>query len=91
MCMDNDIEMPTVKSTKPQTPLLTVDIFIIDEITSDLVLVKRKNEPQGWALPESRSSLANHRTARACGFARTVGWITSLQAQGIEAPTNDGR
>ncbi len=37
-------------STKPQTPLLTVDV-LIDMGAGLLVLVERKNEPMGWAIP----------------------------------------
>src|ERR1700744_866837 len=36
-------------STKPTTPLLTVDIII--EVTGGIVLIERKNPPHGWALP----------------------------------------
>jgi 8-oxo-dGTP diphosphatase len=35
--------------TRPETPLLTVDIII--EYRGGLVLVERKNPPFGWALP----------------------------------------
>jgi 8-oxo-dGTP diphosphatase len=35
--------------TKPETPMLTVDIII--EIEDGIVLIERKNEPHGWALP----------------------------------------
>lgn len=33
----------------PRNPIPTVDIII--EITGGIVLIKRKNEPLGWALP----------------------------------------
>ena len=36
-------------STKPTTPLLTVDIII--EVQGGIVLIERKNPPHGWALP----------------------------------------
>ena len=36
-------------SEKKLTPLLTVDIII--EIEDGIVLIERKNPPQGWALP----------------------------------------
>jgi 8-oxo-dGTP diphosphatase len=36
-------------STKPVTPLLTVDIII--ELQGGIVLIERKNPPHGWALP----------------------------------------
>jgi ADP-ribose pyrophosphatase YjhB (NUDIX family) len=36
-------------STKPVTPLLTVDIII--EVAGGIVLIERKNPPHGWALP----------------------------------------
>ncbi|HXU69839.1 MAG TPA: NUDIX hydrolase [Polyangia bacterium] len=36
-------------STKPTTPLLTVDIII--ETQGGIVLIERKNPPHGWALP----------------------------------------
>lgn len=35
--------------TKPETPMLTVDIII--EVEGGIVLIERKNEPFGWALP----------------------------------------
>jgi 8-oxo-dGTP diphosphatase len=35
--------------SKPETPLLTVDIII--EMARGIVLVERKNPPHGWALP----------------------------------------
>jgi len=41
--------MSTDNST-PQTPLLTVDV-IIDMGAGTLLLVERKNAPEGWALP----------------------------------------
>ncbi len=34
---------------KPTTPLLTVDIII--EYKDGIVLIERKNEPYGWAIP----------------------------------------
>ncbi|RME62795.1 MAG: NUDIX hydrolase [Nitrospirae bacterium] len=34
----------------PRTPLLTVDI-IIETSEGGIVLIKRKNPPEGWALP----------------------------------------
>jgi 8-oxo-dGTP diphosphatase len=34
---------------KPTTPLVTVDIII--EYEDGIVLIERKNEPHGWALP----------------------------------------
>ncbi|MDZ7802522.1 NUDIX hydrolase [Thiohalophilus sp.] len=39
--------------SRPQTPLLTVDIIIrlIDRPDEPLVLIARKNPPHGWALP----------------------------------------
>lgn len=36
-------------SQSPQTPLLAVDAII--EFNSGIVLIERKNEPFGWALP----------------------------------------
>lgn len=36
-------------SGKPTTPLLTVDIII--ETAGGIVLIERKNPPEGWALP----------------------------------------
>ena len=36
-------------SGKPTTPLLTVDIII--EAAGGIVLIERKNPPEGWALP----------------------------------------
>jgi 8-oxo-dGTP diphosphatase len=36
-------------SGKPTTPLLTVDIII--EVEGGIVLIERKHEPPGWALP----------------------------------------
>ena len=36
-------------SGKPTTPLLTVDIII--EVAGGIVLIERKNPPEGWALP----------------------------------------
>jgi 8-oxo-dGTP diphosphatase len=40
-------------SNKPDSPLVTVDIVILlrHESQRRCVLVKRKNEPHGWALP----------------------------------------
>ncbi len=35
--------------TRPETPLLTVDIII--EVVGGIVLIERKHEPYGWALP----------------------------------------
>ncbi len=39
--------------SRPETPLLTVDIIIrlIDRPDEPLVLIERKNPPHGWALP----------------------------------------
>ena len=39
--------------SRPQTPLLTVDIIIrlVDRDPAPLVLIERKNPPPGWALP----------------------------------------
>ena len=39
--------------SRPQTPLLTVDIIIrlSDRPEQPLVLIERKNPPHGWALP----------------------------------------
>jgi 8-oxo-dGTP diphosphatase len=39
--------------TRPQTPLLAVDIVIelTDRPGSPIVLIERKNAPHGWALP----------------------------------------
>jgi 8-oxo-dGTP diphosphatase len=34
---------------KPETPLLTVDIII--EVQGGIILIERKHEPPGWALP----------------------------------------
>ena len=38
---------------RPQTPLVTVDVIIemIDRQASPVVLVERRHEPLGWALP----------------------------------------
>jgi ADP-ribose pyrophosphatase YjhB (NUDIX family) len=36
-------------SSKPVTPLITVDAII--EIAGGIVLIERKNPPPGWALP----------------------------------------
>jgi ADP-ribose pyrophosphatase YjhB (NUDIX family) len=36
-------------SETPRNPLLTVDIII--EVGGGIVLIERKNPPQGWALP----------------------------------------
>jgi ADP-ribose pyrophosphatase YjhB (NUDIX family) len=38
-----------IKMTLPRNPIPTVDIII--EIHGGIVLIKRKNEPLGWALP----------------------------------------
>lgn len=39
--------------SRPETPLLTVDIIIrlADQAGQPLVLIERKNPPPGWALP----------------------------------------
>jgi len=40
--------------TKPETPMLTVDIIIEVQdalVDNGIVLIERKNEPHGWALP----------------------------------------
>jgi 8-oxo-dGTP diphosphatase len=39
--------------TKPETPLLTVDIIIemVDRAGQPIVLIERKHPPHGWALP----------------------------------------
>jgi len=39
--------------SRPETPLLTVDIIIrlLDQPGSPLVLIERKHPPPGWALP----------------------------------------
>ncbi|TDX99289.1 NUDIX domain-containing protein [Thiohalophilus thiocyanatoxydans] len=39
--------------SRPETPLLTVDIIIrlVDQAGQPLVLIERKNPPPGWALP----------------------------------------
>jgi len=37
------------KEIKPRSPLLTVDIIF--EIDNGILLIERKNEPYGWALP----------------------------------------
>ena len=39
--------------TKPVTPLLTVDIIIesVDQPQRPIILIKRRYEPLGWALP----------------------------------------
>lgn len=39
--------------SRPETPLLTVDIIIrlVDRPGQPLVLIERKNPPPGWALP----------------------------------------
>lgn len=37
------------KEIKPRNPFLTVDIIF--EIDNGIVLIERKNEPHGWALP----------------------------------------
>jgi len=39
--------------TLPETPLLTVDVIIelVDQPSRPIVLVRRRNEPLGWALP----------------------------------------
>jgi 8-oxo-dGTP diphosphatase len=34
---------------KPQTPLLTVDVIV--EVDGGVVLIERRNAPEGWALP----------------------------------------
>jgi len=37
---------------KPETPLLTVDIVIeLQDVANRIVLIERKYEPLGWALP----------------------------------------
>ena len=36
-------------SSKPRNPFLTVDLII--EYNEGLILIKRKNPPEGWALP----------------------------------------
>lgn len=37
--------------SRPVTPLLTVDIIIDLSGQGEVVLIKRKNPPHGWALP----------------------------------------
>jgi len=39
--------------SRPETPLLTVDVIIrlVDRVEQPLVLIERKNPPPGWALP----------------------------------------
>ncbi len=37
------------KEIKPRNPLLTVDVIF--EIDNGILLIERKNEPYGWALP----------------------------------------
>jgi ADP-ribose pyrophosphatase YjhB (NUDIX family) len=46
----NTSEENTRETTPPQTPRLCTDI-IIDMGAGLVVLVKRKNDPQGWAIP----------------------------------------
>lgn len=46
VCPYCETQAPT---RNPRNPLLTVDIII--ETGSGIVLVERKNEPRGWALP----------------------------------------
>lgn len=37
---------------RPETPLLTVDVVVeLDAHDGKIVLVERRNEPSGWALP----------------------------------------
>lgn len=45
--------MPLPKSHRPVTPLLTVDIIIElkDRARRPVILIERKYEPLGWALP----------------------------------------
>lgn len=42
-----------MKSKRPVTPLVTVDVVIelVDQPGRPLILVERRNEPLGWALP----------------------------------------
>lgn len=39
--------------TRPETPLLTVDVIIemVDRPNEPIVLIERRNPPHGWALP----------------------------------------
>lgn len=62
---------------KPVTPLATVDIII--EVGSAIVLVERKHEPLGWALPggfvdvgESPEAAAVREAAEETGLAVTL-------------------
>ena len=41
--------MTNSSSTNPRNPYPTVDVIL--EVTGGIVLIERKNEPHGWALP----------------------------------------
>lgn len=45
------MEAGKYKHSQHETPKVTVDIFIMDPDQKGLVLIKRVNDPQGWALP----------------------------------------
>jgi 8-oxo-dGTP diphosphatase len=46
-------QLPTNKMTKPVTPLITADVIIEIPMLDDkpIVLIERKYEPYGWAIP----------------------------------------
>jgi len=46
----NDPQNPKNSNSRPESPSLCVDV-IIDMGSGLIPLVKRKNDPQGWALP----------------------------------------
>lgn len=55
--------------TKPVTPLLTVDIIVCKGNRNQLpevLLIKRKNEPFGWALPGGFVEVGESTSAAAC-------------------------
>jgi len=66
-------------SGKPTTPLLTVDIII--EVAGGIVLIERKNPPEGWALPGGFVDVGESVAAAAVREAREE---TSLEVTLVE-------
>jgi 8-oxo-dGTP diphosphatase len=66
-------------SGKPTTPLLTVDIII--EAAGGIVLIERKNPPEGWALPGGFVDVGESVAAAAVREAREE---TSLEVTLVE-------